>query len=777
MQLRFLAIAIVGMMCTAASAWASAPKEDARAFLTTYCVTCHNAQARTGGLVLEGLDVDNVTASAETWEKVRRRLRAVTMPPRGMPKPDAAARAAVVSWIERSIDAVYERSPKVGPRAVRRVNQTHYANAVRDLLGLDVDARSLLPADDTSYGFDNIAGVLTVSPTHMASYLSAARKIAALAVGDVGMKPTTAIYRVSPLLTQDVRMDEALPFGSRGGTAIRHYFPLDGEYVLRISFQHVYAAGGVRGLQDESQVDVRLDGTRIRTVTVGGQPRARGAGADLEVRFAAKAGERVLSVIFRRNSHAVEGAGPKRFPVANISYLSDPEGLLAVDFVHIMGPYGATSRGNAAPRRQIFVCQPSSPAEAEPCAKRILSRLARLAYRRPVTPDDVDVLMGFFRTSAGKAGFDAGITAAIERLLVAPEFIFRFERVQSGAAGRLARLTDLELASSLSFFLWSSIPDDALLEVAEAGRLREPGLLGEQATRMLRDPRSDALVHDFAGQWLNLRKLAGIAPDPKLFPEFDDNLRAAFLTETEFFLLSQLRENRSVLELLTTNYTYLNERLARHYQVPHVVGNHFRRVESPEGRRAGLLGHGSVLVTTSHPTRTSPVLRGKWILDNLLAAPPPAPPPNVPELEATKLEGTLRERMEQHRQNPTCANCHSQMDPLGFALENFDAVGKWRDRDGVDPIDASGVMPDGSTFDTLDEFTAVLTTRKEAFVEAIVEKLLTYALGRGVEFYDMPAVRKIVKDARQTNYRWSTILLGIVESQPFQMRGTTGDYH
>jgi hypothetical protein len=649
------------------------------------------------------------------------------------------------------------------------LNRAEYTNAIRDLLALEIDSRTLLPADDQGFGFDNNADHLTLSPGLMERYMAASRKISRMAIGDPATRPSVESYQMSRLVMQDDRMSEELPFGSRGGFVVRHHFPLDAEYVLKVRLLPATRRGPAE------QVDLRVDGERIKLFTVGGQPAAGTAAAEdpgpsapLEVRFAAKAGVRSIGVAVVKKTVVPEGLGPARLPVGSISFRDS--GIAGID---VDGPYNPQGPGDTPSRRRIFVCRPAAADEETECVNRILSALARRAYRRPVTAKDVKTIAGFFDAHR-KSGFDAAIQAALERILIDPEFLFRIEHEPPELPqGSAYRLNDVELASRLSFFLWSSIPDDELLDLAAQGKLRDSVVTNQQVRRMLADPRSDALVVNFAAQWLYLRNMRAVAPDSSQFPEFDDNLRQAFQRETELFIESQLREDRSVVDLLSANYTFVNERLARHYGIPNVYGSHFRRVTFEDGIRGGLLGQGSVLTVTSYATRTSPVQRGKWLLENILGAPPPAPPANVPALKENNEGGkalSVRERMEEHRKNPVCASCHSRMDPLGFALENFDAIGKWRER-GEDNalIDASGSLPDGTRFRGPVELRKLLLSRRDDFAMNVADKLLTYALGRGTEYYDRPALRRIMRDATP-DYRWSSIVLGIAASKPFQMR-------
>ncbi len=801
---------------------ATAPR---RALLDRYCVTCHNERLRTGGLALDALDVSRVGAAPAIWERVVLKLRGGMMPPAGRPRPDRQTYDAFRAWLEAELDRAAASRVDPGRVPTHRLNRAEYANAVRDLLALEVDATALLPADATGHGFDNLAGTLALSPVLMERYLSAARRISRLAVGDPTIGPgfTSQTYGVPITMTQNTRMSEDLPFGSRAGLAVRHRFSLDGEYLVTIRLKRsVYEY--IVNLDEAHDLDLRIDGRRVARFTVGGSAPGRpapvsfsgtfvaagaaaypsqdwddyrtGADADLTVRVPVRAGTRAVGVSFVGRSWEQEGVQqpPLREYGATVTETTDtsprPEGP-GVESVAIDGPYAAAGPGETASRTRIFVCRPGRDAEAGPaagapdrlrgradddaCAQRILTTLARRAYRRPVDAADIAPLLAFYRSGRAAQGFEAGIRLALERLLIDPEFLFRIERDPEGIApGAPYRLADLEIASRLSFFLWSSIPDDELLDAAARGRLSDPAERERQVRRMLADGRSRALVDNFAGQWLSLRSVAGIAPDPNLFPDFDENLRDALRQETERFVQSQLREDRSVVDLLRADYSFLNERLARHYGIPGVSGSHYRRVTLPDDRRAGLLGHGSILAATSYGNRTSPVLRAKWLLENVLGTPPASPPPDIPPLPAGGEAGaprTVRERLAQHRRNAACAICHAPMDPLGFALENFDAVGAWRTRDAGLPIDAAAVLADGTTtFDGPAELRQVLLDRAEQFVETVVEKLLTYALGRGLEYYDRPVVRAIARAAAEDDHRWSSLILGIVESTPFRMR-------
>ena len=768
-----------------ASPTAGEPADEAATYgavLDRYCVACHNGRTLAGSLALDSLDLEQVGPRAEVWEKVLEKLHTRAMPPPGRPRPEPAVYDAFGAWLERSLDQWAADHPNPGRPAIHRLNRLEYANAVRDLLYLEVDAQALLPADDMAFGFDNNAAILTVAPGLFSRYMSAARTVSRLAVGGSSIEADVVRYPVSPLLAQDGRMGEDLPFGSRGGAAVRHHFPRDGDYVLRIALRQ----NG--GRNEPQEMDVRVDGERIALLRAGrwpddappGSPGARAADEGLAVRFPARAGTRPVSVSFASRPMAPEGVAPARLPLWTFSTGRGYVEPMALDSFEIEGPYDGAETARALATdtpsgRRIFVCEPASAADEEACAAQIVGTLARRAFHRPVTDADLQDLLAFYREGRAEGGFRDGVRRALESILVDPEFLFRIERDPPGAAPASAyRLSDVELAARISFFLWASIPDDELLEAAEAGRLRDPEVLEAQVRRMLADERAETLVTSFAAQWLHLRRMRTVSPDVNAFPAFDENLRDALIRETELFVGSQLRDDRSVVELLTADYTFVNERLARHYGIPGVYGPRFRRVKWDDQRRRGLLGQGSILTVTSLATRTSPVVRGKWILENLLGTPPPPPPPDVPELperEDTGEPASLRARLEAHRANPACSGCHSRMDPLGFALENFDAVGQWRDADaGGAPIDTAGVLPDGAAFDGLPELRGILHGRRDEFVATVTEKLLTYALGRGVEPYDRPAIRAIVREAAADDYRWSSIILGIARSLPFQMR-------
>ena len=757
-----------------------------------YCDSCHTGPRASGKLNLAALDLSRLDVHGETWEKILRKMRNREMPPAGAARPASATYDTIIASIVAERDRVERLNPNPGRPTLHRLNRAEYVNAIRDLLAVDVDVSEMLPPDDAGYGFDNIGDVLSVSPVLLEGYLSAARKISRSAIGDRNAEAVSANYELPRFLIQNERMSEDLPLGSRGGVAVRHNFPLDAEYVLRIRLQkngYTYTLGTER----ERQIDVRIDGQKVKQFTVGGdydgrrpnQPSSFGQGvyerylinADqhLELRFSAKAGSHLVQVTFPDNTAEPEGVYQP--PITDYSYAlsygrADMEP--AVASLTIGGPYGAKGISETPSRARIFACKPANAGEEATCAKQILSTMMRRAYRRPVTDADVQDVMSFYEQGRSEGSFEDGIESAMQRILVDPEFLFRVERDPPQAAeGAAYRISDLELASRLSFFLWSSIPDDELLSLAEGGKLSDPATLEAQVKRMLADERAEALVENFAGQWLYLRNLQKILPNPDFFPEFDANLRNSFETESELFFQSIISEDRSVLDLISADYTFLNERLARHYEIPNVYGSHFRRVALNDENRKGFLGQGSILTVTSYATRTAPSIRGKWLLENILGTPPPPPPPNVPDLALKEGDGkplTMRQQMEEHRANPACASCHKFMDPLGFALENFDGTGKWRTTDGGGMIDASGVTPDGFPLKGPADLRDYLMSRPDQFVTTLTEKLLTYALGRGVEEYDHPVIRRIVRESKPDDYKWSSLVLAIVKSAPFQMR-------
>jgi hypothetical protein len=779
------------------------------ATVARYCTDCHDDAERTAELSLESLPLTAVAAHPAEWEKVVRKLKAGMMPPVDEPRPTAEARLEFASWLEGELDAAAAANPNPGrTEPFHRLNRAEYRNAVRDLLALDVDVAELLPADEASYGFDNIAGVLKLSPTLLERYLAAADRVSRLAVGTPAEFVEIDWFRVPDDRSQERRLP-GLPFGTRGGTLVDYAFPVDGEYDIAAELARDLNEG-MPLWAEEQRLEIAIDGERVALFTLPAVPlieaqaannnpnapaisqivqrfslsrEARAArnraDADWRVRVPVEAGTHEVTATFIARTAALDETPRLPFERPYPAGVNIPETRTGAYLraLEISGPYAASGAGDTPSRRRIFSCEPPASGDlgvAEDCAREILGKLARRAYRRPVSDDDVEPLLAFYREGAATS-FDAGIQLALKRLLVSPEFLFRIEHDPEGVApGAVYAISDLALASRLSFFLWSSIPDEPLLAAAERGALRNRRELERQVVRMLADERANAFVENFAGQWLYLRNLDAVVPVQSVFPDFDDTLRQGLKRETELFFGSIVRENRSALDLLRADYTFVNERVARLYGLPHIKGNHFRRVQLPaDSPRRGLLGHGSILTVTSYPDRTSPVVRGKWILENLLGVPPPPPPPNVPKLEETSDAGgtlTLRERLTAHRENPTCASCHSLMDPLGFALENFNAVGVWRTLDDTGgPVDASGTLPDGTAFTGVAEFRAALES-SDLFVRTLTEKLLTYGLGRGVEHYDQPAVRAIVREAAENDYRFSDLILGLVQSPPFQSR-------
>ena len=764
-----------------------------------YCATCHNARANSSatatGVVLEAPDFTRIGDQAEMWEKVVRRLRTGSMPPPGIPRPDASTYRALVEHLEGALDQVAATRPNPGRHPLHRLNRSEYANAIKDLLGLEVDASTLLPPDDSADGFDNNAGLLGVSPALLERYLSAAAYISELAVGSPRIMAGSETYRIRGDASQ-VEQNEDLSPGTRGGLMAMHTFPLDGEYVIKVRLLQTNL-GSIRGLEFEHQLEITLDGERVLLAPVGGPDDYVTSSQNatdvvnsldhrLEVRVRAKAGQRAVGAAFLRRPPIYGGNRLQPF-LRTTLIATDHLGLPHVESMTVTGPFNARGATGAASRERVFICT----LDERSCADRIIRKLARRAYRREVTQADLAPLMAFYEQGRKEFNFDRGIELALRAVLISPKFIFRTEQDPpsrsarrrdaaassaagpgSVAAGEPYRISDTELASRLSFFLWSSLPDDELLDVVASGRLRQPAVLERQVRRMLADSRSRALVGNFAAQWLQFRNLRSTTPDKNLFPDFDDNLRQSFERELELFVGSIAGENRSVLDLLTADHTFVNERLARHYGIPNVYGSRFRRVTVPDDARKGLLGKGGILLVTSHADRTSPVVRGKWILENLIGTPPSPPPAEVPAFPENdpRAPQTVRARMERHRASPACAGCHRVMDPLGLALENFDAVGKWRTLEAGAPIDASGELGDGTRVNGAVALRNALLARPEVLVGTITEKLMTYALGRGLEYYDMPAVREIIRSAGRDDYRFTTLVLGIVRSVPFQMR-------
>jgi hypothetical protein len=759
-----------------------------RALLDKYCLTCHNSRTKSGGLVLDKdtVDVSKPPEHAEVWEKVIRKLHGRMMPPQGMPRPDEATLDAFAASLETSIDRVALTKPNPGRSPLHRLNRSEYSAAVRDVLALDIDATGLLPADDEANGFDNIADVLKVSPSLLEQYLTAARRVSALAIGDPSATPVGTVYRVPPDRAQADHI-EGLPLGTRGGILVRHNFPLDATYEFNVVLlQNI--VGYVPGLEWPHELEISIDGVRIFTAPVGGDEDNKLSDTNLaqtketldrrlRTRVPVKAGPHAVGVTFIRKNSAQSDEPLQPF-TRNLD-LQDMNGVPIINFIQVTGPFDATGPGDTPSRRRVLVCTPAGERDELSCAKKVLTSIARRAYRRPPADAEVESLLTFYNAGRTRGTFDTGIEEALALVLASPNFLFRAEPDPPNvSAGAIYPVSDLELASRLSFFLWSTIPDDELVSVATQGKLREPATLEKQVRRMLADPRSKALVTNFAAQWLFLRNLQSFIPDSDEFPNWDDNLRQAMRQETSLFFESIMREDRNVLDLLTANYTYVNERLARHYGIPNVYGSQFRRVTLTDENRRGLLGQGSVLAVTSYPNRTSPVLRGKYILENILGTPPPSPPANVPPLKETGDGGkpmSLRALLEEHRANPACATCHRIMDPLGFSLENFDATGKWRVKEPTGVVDASGRLADGTPVDGPNALRKALLKQPEQFVRTMTEKMLTYGLGRGLEYYDMPVVRSIARDAAAQNNRFSALVMGIVKSTPFQMKKATDD--
>jgi len=772
------AVVALGVVCTLEARLPAAAPPVARdgahlAFIDEYCLSCHDEDKKKADLALDTIAAQDVTRHPEVWEKVVRKLRARQMPPIGRPRPDDATYDAVIASLETSLDRAASAHPNPGRTAtIRRLTRTEYQNAIRDLLAYDGEVAALLPADESSYGFDNVT-VGDLSPTLLDRYVAAAEKISRLAIGRPTRSPGGETIRIPADRTQEEHL-EGLPIGTRGGALVPYTFPQDGEYEIQIRLTRDRDEL-VEGLSEPHDLELLLDKERRQLFTVTPPARVPGAsGTDqpshakvdqhLHARIPVTAGPHVIGVTFPKKPSLLLETPRQPYQTHFNSY-RHPRIQPAIYSVSIIGPYAPTGVGNTPSRRRIFVSQ--NPTE-------ILSSLMRRAYRRPVTDADLKGPLALYRKARADGGFEAGIEMALSAVLVSPEFLFRIERDPAGTPpNTVYRISDLELASRLSFFLWSSIPDDELLAAATAGRLHQPAVLEQQVRRMLADRRSRALVNNFASQWLHLRNLDAITPDMRLFPDFDDNLRQAFRQETELFVDSVLREDRSVLDLLQANYTFVNERLAKHYGIPHIYGSRFRRITVPEDSwRGGLLRQGGILTVTSYANRTSPVLRGKFILDSLLGVPPPPPLPDVAALKDNTVDGRLsvRERLAEHRSNAACAGCHNLMDPLGLSLERYDAVGRRRTTDAGTPIDAAGGLPDGSRFADVAGLEAALLRRPELFVGTFTEKLLTYALGRGVDYYDAPATRTIVRDARAQKYRVSSIILGVVNSPSFQMR-------
>jgi hypothetical protein len=811
-------IVALGIGCTIASV-AGLQTPTPESVVSTYCITCHNQRLKTAGLALDTVDVSRPAANAEVWERVITKLRSGSMPPAGRPRPDSATYRMLAGWLEGEIDRAWAASPTPGRiAAVHRLNRGEYNNAVRDLFAFDAasfDVKPLLPGDETADGsFDNFADALSISTAHLERYLSVARQVTRLATGLPPKSATLETFEIPLHVMQDDRQSDDLPFGSRGGIAIRHDFPVDGEYLIKVRLQRQYQ-DYIKGMGWPQQLDMRLDSKLLKRFTVGGEATGRpaassyagdgepnfagddswekymqiGGDAGLQIRVPVSAGPHIVGVSFVREVWEPEGL-PQ--PLQRGRVITDDQVYMdyaRVGAVQIGGPYAGSGAARETPsRREIFVCHPTQSADERSCATKILSRIARLAYRRPVTNGDVGTLLEFFETGRRSAGlrqgsgepgtaFDAGIQFALERMLVDPDFLLRVHRGSNPGANVPRHQADIELASRLSFFLWSSIPDDRLLTLAERGELADPVVLDREARRMLADPRAvDGLVNDFAAQWLNLRRVDEVVVDPERYPNYDLSLMQDLRHETELFVGSTIREDRSIVDLLNADYTFVNERLARHYQIPGIYGSRFRRVTlADHDQRGGLLAEGALLATASYPDRTSPVLRGKWLLNNILGLGVPPPPPGVDmnlNVKPGARPATIRERLAEHRKDPTCNSCHSMIDPLGFALENFDVIGAWRSVDESGrPVDATGTTLSGATIEGLTGLRRFLLEQPEQFPRTVTEKLMAYALGRPLEYTDRPVVRQIVRDAARHEYRWSSIVLGIVESSQFQLRG------
>jgi hypothetical protein len=777
---------------------AAAATPPDRALVDTYCVTCHNERLKTAELTLDTLDLSKIAPNAELLERVVRKLRNGDMPPEGKPRPDAATLETFLKGLERSLDQAAAASPNPGRVASHRLNRAEYVNAIHDLLALDVDGTELLPSDMAGFGFDNNADVLAITPGLMARYMAAATKISRLAVSSPDNRTVTQQYKVEFGTRQDSRMNEDMPLGTHGGMSVRHTFPLDGEYGFAVRLVRDGTVSSINGIEEnEHEVELRIDYRLVKRFTIGGKFKGPDPGVliavpeddldgqkvhdyrmnadkELEVRVPVKAGTHLVAVTFTDSlpSPATRGGRGGRGGSGVGAFGSQP----AVDMFYISGPFNGKTAADSPSRQQVFICRPASSRDEDPCARRIISNLARRAYRRAVTDADIQPLVAVYTQGRRDRDFDFGIERALEALLSSPGFLIRFEHEPAGAKpGTAYKLNDEELAARLSFFLWRSVPDEELLIAASRGTLSQPATLSQQVKRMLADPRANRFMDDFGQQWLQVRNLKAHDVDQQV-GAFDPTLRDAMARETELFFESQVREDRPVQDLLSASYTYLNDRLADHYGIDGVFGSHFRRVTLKDDRRFGLLGQASILTETSYANRTSVVLRGMWVLETLLGAPPPPPPPNVPPLKENvpgQRPAALRERMEQHRASPVCSSCHSRMDPLGFALEHFDAIGKWRENDRGAEINAT-IALNGKTIDSPKAFREAILAQGDQYVRTVAEKLLTYALGRGLEYYDAPVVRKLVSDLKSQDYRWSSLVLGIVSSPPFQMRTSSG---
>lgn len=789
LYLYWIILSVLSVSCSAQSV-----SDHYQSIVNQYCVTCHNDQLKTAGLSLQDISAHDIGNGAEKWEKVLRKLNARAMPPAGMPRPDPATYDAFSQFLENELDKYAQANPHPGRPAMRRINRTEYANVIRDLLAVDIDEESLLPPDDSMFGFNNIGNVLTLSPVLTEQYISAARKVRKQALGDANVQASYENYQLSNSTHQEDRLGEDLPFGSRGGLAVKHFFPANGEYEIQVRLQR-NSRDYIRGLQDGShQLDIRLDGMQLYQFSIGGEKRGRSSGIfstaaqgdieqeiyertlddDLKIRFYSDAGyHQVVATFLRNNAITEKPVYPKH---TNYDFSQYKGGLPGIRTVSVGGPFEPNGMVQTASRKKILICEPSGINDTQ-CAESILRKLATRAYRRQPEEVEMNELLEFFKRGQSQGSFDDGLGLAIERILAGPEFLFILEeQPESVAVGNSFHISPHELVTKLALFIWSSFPDDELLALADSGEIQDSRVLNQQIQRMLNDPRSDALLNNFALQWLNVGRLNAVAPDTELFPYFDDNLRAAFKKETELFVDYIIKEDRPLLELLDAPYTFVNKMLAQHYGIPDVHGSHFRKINLTSKVRGGLLGQGSILTITSYANRTSPVIRGKWVLENLLGSPPPPPPPNVPGLRDKNDEGkvlSMRARMEQHRANPVCASCHKVMDPIGFALENYDGIGKWRtvDASSGSLIDPSGELPDSTPFaGPVGLKKVMLEKRSEDFVFTFVEKILTYGLGREVDYRDATTMRDIIKKTEKDNHKISALITAIVESIPFQTR-------
>ncbi len=762
-------------LTVAASAFGAQPLSTQGALIGKYCAGCHNEKLRSGGMAITKLDLVHPDRDAPEWEKVVVKLRAGMMPPSGAPRPDKATIQGFAESVEAGLDQAAAAKPNPGRPALHRLNRTEYANSIRDLLDLDIDAASYLPPDDMSHGFDNMAEVLNLSPALLEGYVRAGSEISRLAVGDASMSPVVATYPLPQAFSQTGHV-EGTPYGTRGGIAVRHNFAADGEYVLKMTLYFTTNTFLYGYTQKGEKLEVAVNGERVALFDID---PAMKVDQDLRTQpIRIKAGPQLITASFlkRADGPTEDMVMPFQRSITDL-FAGQTIGLTALPHLRdlsIRGPFQATGVSETPSRRRIFVCHPTSEADEVPCAKKILSTLARQAFRRPVSENDLEPLLSVYQTGRNMGDFEAGIRLAVQEIVADPQFVFRFERTPAGVApGASYRISDLELASRLSYFLWSSAPDDQLITLASQRKLGNPGVLEDQVRRMLADSRSSALAANFAGHWLQLQNLKDVQPDVFLYPDFDKNLADSMRRETELLFDSIVREDRDVADLLTANYTFVDEHLARHYGIPNISGSRLQRVEIADENRRGLLGQGSILTLTSMANRTSPVQRGKWVMDTILGTPPPTPPPNVPALKETAEGGALkpvRERLEEHRANPTCASCHKMMDPIGFSLENFDAVGAWRIHDNGFDVDPKGTLVDGTKLDGPTSLRNALLNHSDAFVRTFTVKLLTYALGRGVEYTDMPAVRAIDRDAAAHDNRFSSFVVSIVKSTPFRMR-------